>query len=83
MSTNKINLADFQPKAHPFKAVFKQHGIKTAVLANYLGYASSYTWSMLNGHERMSKPAEQKLQVLVDQLEAERFSEQIEGTEAV
>jgi len=83
MSSKRINLADYQPKEHQFKAIFKQHGIKTIVLANYLGYAPAYVWSMLNGHDRMSKPAEQKLQVLVDQIEADSFAEQMEGTEAV
>ena len=67
----KINLEQFKPHPHPFRAIFRRHKVTGIMLANYLERHVVYVNSMLCGHVPMSKPVYEKLSILVKQLEAD------------
>jgi pyrroloquinoline quinone (PQQ) biosynthesis protein C len=71
MTDKKINLEEYKPKPHPFKAVFKQHGITTGTIANYLDKSYTYISNILNGHYRMPKKMYTMLLEVVRQLKSE------------
>jgi len=66
-----IDIEQYRPKPHPYKALFKKHGICNATLANYLGVHPAYITNIMAGHNRMSKPIQEKLEPLVQQLQQE------------
>ena len=67
----KINLDQFKPQPHPFRAIFRKYKVTNIMVANYLGKHVIYVNSMLCGHLPMSKPVYEKLDILIKQLEAE------------
>ena len=71
MKETYIDLEQFKSRPHPFKAVFKKHKVAVTTVANYLALNYQYVYNMLAGHIRMSNPVEEKLLILVNQLEAE------------
>lgn len=69
---SKINLEQLKPQAHPFRAIFRKHKITNAMLAKYLDRHVVYVTAMLGGHLPVSKPVYEKLELLVNQLEADQ-----------
>ena len=65
----KIDLKQYEPQAHPAKAVLKKHNIPMTVVSNYLGINYPYACSLLRGDLRMPKHHQEKLDDLVRYLE--------------
>ena len=70
-------------KDHPFKRILKAHGLTYGMIANYLGVSHPYAHKMLMGEKPMSKPAEWKLQKLVDRLQNPVFEGEEVAVEVV
>ncbi len=62
-------------KEHPLKRILKAYGLTIGMIANYLGVSHPYAYKMLRGEKPMSKPAEWKLQKLVDRLQNPLFED--------
>jgi hypothetical protein len=62
-------LAQYKRKPVPMMNTFKEHGVTTDMIANYIGTSYPYANSVLNGTYRMSKPVEQKLRKLAVRLD--------------
>jgi hypothetical protein len=65
----QIDLEALKPQPHPFRAILRRHKVTNIMVANYLDLHPAYVASILGGHLPMPPHQEQKLQVLVDQLE--------------
>ena len=63
-------MSEYEVKVHPFKGIFTRFEVKTGTIANYLELSYSYVCSMLNGQFRMPKHITERLQDLIDKLEA-------------
>lgn len=74
-----IDLDQFKPKPHPFKAELKKHGVSCSTLRNYLGLNYTYTNSMLNGHFTMPKKHELKIKALLNQFKLQALALKKEG----
>ena len=68
---------------HPFKRILKAYGITIGMVATYLGNTYPYTHKMLRGEKPMSKPAEWKLQKLVDRLRNPVFTDDQEAVNLI
>ena len=64
----RINIDRYKPRPHPYRAILRNHGVSNAMVANYLGRATSYVCSMLSGYSKMSPEIEKKLKPLMYQL---------------
>lgn len=64
-----IDIEKLQAHEHPFKKTLKKHGITISMAAKYLDLSYPYVCNMLNGIFHMSFAVEEKLQVLINQLE--------------
>lgn len=64
-----IDLTQYEPKAHPAKAIIKKHNVSMSVVANYLGINYPYACCLLRGVHKMPQHHQEKLDALVHCLE--------------
>ena len=62
---NNIDLKQYEPQAHPAKAVLKKHGVPMTVVSNYLGINYPYACCLLRGTMKMPQHHQEKLDALV------------------
>ena len=62
---------EITPLPSEYKAQFKKFGIPTCNISVHLGLSYPYVLNLLNGIARITPEVDQKLQSLINQLEAE------------
>ena len=62
---------EITPIPSKFKAQFKKFEIPACSVATHLGFSYPYVLNLLNGIARITPEVDEKLQALINQLEAE------------